>query len=338
MVASWYRAAFIAACLVASSASQANRYTLVDLGPNVFPFEINNEGQIAATTNAHYPLSNQRALAWRFDHWHRLDERAAQAYSIDSDGTAGGSALGSKGRKPYTWGVEGVRYGFTLPRGNHQGAVTRVKHSRAVGWYYPHHGNGVERCFSGGSHGGATEDLGLMAGMNNCIAIDMNAAGQIIGTSEDPEHFWLHGFILKDGVFTNLGALGGEGLPTSAYAINDAGHVVGYSLSTNPGDLHAFMWKDGVMTDIGNDPPRQGSAARSINNEDVAVGNTVAGSSARAVRFEGGQVFTLDDEVDHLDGWKLEVAYSINDSGVIVGYGALSGHKLERGFALIPIP
>ncbi len=44
----------------------------------------------------------------------------------------------------------------------------------------------------------------------------------------------------------------------------------------------------------------------------------------------------LNDLIDPASGWTLRVATGINDSGQIVGVGAIGGH--EHAFRLDPIP
>jgi hypothetical protein len=44
----------------------------------------------------------------------------------------------------------------------------------------------------------------------------------------------------------------------------------------------------------------------------------------------------LNNQVTNLDGWVLQTAESINDSGQIVGYGTRDGNT--RAFLLTPVP
>ncbi len=104
---------------------------------------------------------------------------------------------------------------------------------------------------------------------------------------------------------------------------------------------HAFLWENGTFFDIhdfdipsGGEVP-YGSYANAINNQGQIVGNTR--NDGDALYWENGKGYLLDDLLDGSgDGWHLECARDINDSGQITGYGTHNGSK--RAFLLTPSP
>ncbi len=133
----------------------------------------------------------------------------------------------------------------------------------------------------------------------------------------------------------DLGTLGG--LWGQATAIN-GNRVVGTTM-TSAGRMHATLWtlnaSGGVIsvTDLGTTSQNGSSFAKSINGLGVAVGT----SDFRATRFVGGTATDLNNLIDGLQAaWRLEVAWAITDSGVIVGSGSRLG--FPRAFMLVPCP
>ena len=149
---------------------------------------------------------------------------------------------------------------------------------------------------------GVLHDLGVPPGAAEVFVTDMNADGRILGqtfegngvTWKDGTWTFLglradvaainrhddiagtsfnggveRGFVLRDGVLTDLGALEG-GIASRVTAMNDAAHVVGRA-SVSQDVAHAFLWANGGMRDLGT-LGRRSSAATAINKHDVVVG------------------------------------------------------------------
>jgi probable HAF family extracellular repeat protein len=114
---------------------------------------------------------------------------------------------------------------------------------------------------------GVFRDLGTLDGHQNSVAYGINAAGQIVGTSNTTDPSFERGperaFLWKNGRMTDLGTLGGD--YSAAYGINAAGQVVGTSNTSSGGPEHAFLWEQGVMTDLGTLGGAR-STARAIND------------------------------------------------------------------------
>jgi probable HAF family extracellular repeat protein len=157
-------------------------------------------------------------------------------------------------------------------------------------------------------------------------AIDITASGTIVCGGSEPTVGALRGYVLRDGVVTDLGALNGS--PTGRTypsRINEREVVVGGSESGN-GEDHAFRWERGVMTDL-HSPA--GIAGRTSRAFDVNRAGAVCGaadftddaSDARtAAVWLGGQAIDLG----HLGGGEAWAA-GLNDLGVVVGTSLMPG-------------
>jgi probable HAF family extracellular repeat protein len=94
------------------------------------------------------------------------------------------------------------------------------------------------------------QDLGTLGGTNSS-ALALNAAGQVVGTS-DVSQAARHAFLYSNGSMIDLNsAISSQvGLTlTTATGINDLGQIVGTGVDAN-GNPHAFL-----LTSQGADPP-----------------------------------------------------------------------------------
>ncbi|MQA28775.1 MAG: hypothetical protein GEU82_02900 [Luteitalea sp.] len=140
----------------------------------------------------------------------------------------------------------------------------------------------------------------------------------------------------------DLGTFGGT--DTIATGINEAGQVVGWS-SFPDAAAHAFIWRrhDGLR-DLGT---LGGSISKAldVNNSGQVVGWSLLGGGSTEVHaflWSDGVLTDLNDlAITGREGWQhLERAYSLSDSGVIVGSGLLLNENRLAGhyFALMPVP
>jgi probable HAF family extracellular repeat protein len=206
------------------------------------------------------------------------------------------------------------------------------------------------------------------------FARHINKFGTLAG-SYRPGRFLIHGFIFRDGVFTDIGTLGGE--TSDIYGINDKGTVVGNSLLANNFETHPFVYDDGVMKDLGTFGGRFGRA-QAINNRGEVVGAAwdasniahafiydgaairklfparTGNSNAVAVNDRGAVIGWLDgittsflldngvltmlEEIPEVraGGWSWLVPTGINDRGWITGYANKLGSPGGVAFVLIP--
>jgi probable HAF family extracellular repeat protein len=141
---------------------------------------------------------------------------------------------------------------------------------------------------------------------------DLNDAGHVVGGfyGADGEH----AFFWANGVWTDLGKLGGD--HATAAAVNNLDQVVGWS-DTLPGALRGFRWSASTgMEDLGT-LGGTWSTARDINDAGQVAGSSAnAAGDERATLWQGGQAYDLGV----LPGYASSAAYGISASGEVVGY------------------
>jgi probable HAF family extracellular repeat protein len=205
---------------------------------------------------------------------------------------------------------------------------------------------------------------GSVAAVSPYTMMGLNDHGVFVGTDYDPQNFLPRALMVKEGVLSDLGTLGGS--TASAVAVNNVGQVAGSAALA--GDLvsHAFIWKDGAMQDIGTQRPGS-SYATGINDKGHVAGyffnengqdgflydgatmralprlqtkpftpnalnakdEVVGSDGARAALYTKGKLYVLKNLLDASGtGWKaLDTAASINDKGQIAGCGTYQGVK-----------
>jgi probable HAF family extracellular repeat protein len=306
-------------------AAQAGGYTIVDLGNDIFPNQVNVRGDVAGMSilrGVQPVVYRNGRLHWLCCKGDNLGDGYASAINDHGDvvGQGGDQATA------IMWERGGRRLVLPLPVGTlFVDEVSGVAlDGSTVGIYFGTETG--ERCFRT-SPTGPAQDLGLMGEGDACEATAINKSGQVIaGTANKRRKSTnFHAFLWSAGTFQDLGTLPGQA-SSVATALNDHGQVVGYS-----GD-RAFLWSDGQMMDL--DPANEFVApvAASINNSGVIVGYAGEG----ALRFDVNGPTLLASEVVNLDDWRLTWASSINDYGVIVGQGDHAGGF--HAFMLVPLP
>jgi probable HAF family extracellular repeat protein len=160
---------------------------------------------------------------------------------------------------------------------------------------------------------------GTMFDLGPGQATAINPAGLVVGTNSAA-----HAALWEKGRVTDLGTLGG--CCSQATGINPAGQVVGAS-QTSGGDFHAFLWQKGVMLDLGTLGGTI-SWAEGITPSGKVIGwSSLAGGRGdgqlHAFLWENGVMTDLGT----LGGSQAE-AFAINPRGQVVG----SVHGLGRAF------
>jgi probable HAF family extracellular repeat protein len=148
------------------------------------------------------------------------------------------------------------------------------------------------------SQSGGTRFLGQLASDSASEATDINAVGQVVGTS---------GII---GPYPPPGSIH----PTYYVANQD------------------FLWQAGTMTGLGINSYTSGNTSIlhhvAINNNGQVVGNNYL--------WQAGTVVNLNNLPDPASGWTLSTSPGINDVGQVVGQGTINGEV--HGFLLSPPP
>lgn len=176
--------------------------------------------------------------------------------------------------------------------------------------------------------GGKVKLLGTLGGSTS-TAEDINDKGVIVGSSALAGDTAVHAFVYRNGQMTDLN------WPwTMSYArsINAHGHIVGWSGETVH-TSHAILDKGTTIIDLGRH-----SSAQGINNLDQVVGSKTVDGESFGFIYTHGRLYDLNKRLDATSdpGWKIRVAYDINDAGVIVGWGILNGSY--QPVVLTPVP
>jgi len=167
-----------------------------------------------------------------------------------------------------------------------------------------------------------------------------------------------HAFARLNGNYVDLGTLSDPSLHSAARSISEDNYVVGYS--ETPSDSanrpnHAFIWFDsdgdnesdlGEMKDLGilSGGANVASEAYDINASHQIVGTAelTSGGTKHAVlwhdddcngQYGPSEIRDLNNLISD-PSWTLQYAQSINDGGLIVGFGLHSGQL--SGFLLTP--
>jgi probable HAF family extracellular repeat protein len=152
----------------------------------------------------------------------------------------------------------------------------------------------------------------------------INDAGVVVGTYVDGTAN--RAFMMRNGVLTDLGALGAHAsdpnASSSANAINARNQVAGIS------NGRAFLYEAGAMRDLGT-LGGNSSVARGINSRGEIVGMSADG-------FGSPTPFIYHGKMQTLPGTSYSAAIAINNRGQIVGSGEgiygflIEGEKVTR--------
>jgi probable HAF family extracellular repeat protein len=306
----------LAACLIAAGATgaaQANRYTLVDLGPAKYPSQINDRDQIAGSGR------NDHAIVWRAGRWHKLDAQVSHAEAING----AGDVAGDNGDGPVLWQRHEPARALPLPDSATFGLAFGINDALTVVGLFFQNADNTIRCFEW-TEGGGSVDLGFMGAGDHCEASAINRRGQVTGEASTTPLGPPHAFVFQDGAFADLGTLP-QGDGSQGLAINSHGDVAGRATVPPLDDMHwhAAVWRDGQLVDLDPDSTINQSVAADINDRGDIVGTVTIDDqfTQRAVRFTSRGIVKLDGEVRNLAGWHVIQAQGVNLQGDIVGVG-----------------
>jgi probable HAF family extracellular repeat protein len=134
---------------------------------------------------------------------------------------------------------------------------------------------------------GELTDFGSVFGDDFNTANYVNAAGQIIGSSDLANNFYAHAFLYDHGTITDLLTLPGDQI-SWGLGINNVGQIVGTSGLRDPDQqdgpplyselcpCHAVLWQNGKVIDLGKHVPSQYSLelALAITDDGVILAKT----------------------------------------------------------------
>ncbi len=167
-------------------------------------------------------------------------------------------------------------------------------------------------------------------------AVAINNLNQVTGgTGYADSFFWS-----QETGFTLINPPGPGGYDWAS-DINNLGQVVGTAGSPSAGregyvwSLNGPVFNIGLLPDI--DPGLGGTSAIGINDNGQVVGSFASSSLDnyfRAILYEEGTLYDLNNLIPANSGWILEEALDINNQGQIVGTGVVNGQ--EQDFLLTP--
>jgi probable HAF family extracellular repeat protein len=199
---------------------------------------------------------------------------------------------------------------------------------------------------------GTLTDLGALPGTNSSAAVAINAAGWILGVSENGLTDALSGFpeiravLWKHDQLTELGALGNLVFPQN---LNNVGQAIGgfenttpdpFSLFGLPTQTRAFLWQKGVMQDIGT-LGGPDAFAFSINERGQVAGmsytnavpnETTGIPTLEPFLWDHGKMNSLGTLGGTVGSPGAEGSIMLNNRGQIIGTSNLAGDLSTHAF------
>jgi probable HAF family extracellular repeat protein len=180
-------------------------------------------------------------------------------------------------------------------------------------------------------------DEGCLPSAPYCYTDDINANLQVTGTA----YFFnnnskYHAFLWSNAKgWKDLGAL--QGGNSQGIWMTDSGLVAGTSTSAQyPNGVSVYWDTTGKIHNIGTLPGGNSSSPGYISDSGTILGqSTVSGGDTHAYMWtQKTGMRDLNNMIPPHSGWDLHHAASINNAGVIVGYGTING--VDHAFQLTP--
>ena len=327
-------------------------YTLVDLGPNVAPKDINNDGIVVGARNVgQYPT-----IAFLYDSASGLlDLDGTVAYAINDAGVIAGNTLTGafvldESNKLHEWDEQGA-YGISetgLISGNKAGRnpyrTTSVPYNPAVYEGGKWDVMDIAQVYPRGTRQGVYADIFLLDDVNDAgFAVGSKRRYGLVGSSA----------IMIAPPYNSINSLADVTyLPTpaggAASAINDANIIVGTTgNNSRTGDYAtAFVYDGGETPILLGTLGGLRSSGLDINECNTVVGSSDTGAGVLSHAFiwnaecnglDAAGMEDLNVKLDKPDNWVLTSAAAINERGDIVGTAQVmtdSGAE-NHGFLLL---
>jgi probable HAF family extracellular repeat protein len=322
------QAAVVAAASLVAVPAHANSYHLVDLGPGPLALAVNDSGIVLGSPTK----AEHRGKYYRDGRWHPLRPAGGTINGGNGSLNASSDIVG----QTFDAGT-GVFTGVVWPHLGRPVAVALPPDAVGDGSPYAISNSGIIV----GLYSNTRQEYrtfmtmpdGQSASLGDfyCQPYAVNDHAEVACYNNRRGYRW------KNGEFQDLGTLPG-GTWVYVEGMNRQGQIVGTAGTSQSPSGDAFLWSDGIMTDLGGLAGYIGLTAFAINDHGEIVGTGALQSdlSGHAMRFANGRAYLLEGEVDKLSDWKLLSASSINNEGVIVGYGKRTDLKW-RSFMLIPM-
>ncbi|MHB8636140.1 MAG: hypothetical protein ACYC96_06685 [Fimbriimonadaceae bacterium] len=314
----------------AATFASAQNYRIIDLSPGspfngTLAYGISSNGLITGT-GIDPVTAEYHAFILQNGVYQDLGD-FGYPYGADGDAINNAGQLAATGYGP---GYNALIYsnGVATPVGTIDGGYS-------VGLSINSSGNIVGRAVNGdGGNQGFSYINGNFTALSVDIARSINDLNQFVGSIG---YYWSYGgyihgvehaFVNTAGVVTDLGDLGGGPRSnTEAYGINNLGQITGYSTAAD-GTLHAFLYSGGVMSDLGTFAPYY-TRGISINDAGEVLGTieTYVGGPVGYFLYSNGVLHNFTDLLDSSAApWTQLTMTQINNSGYVVGYGAVNGN------------
>jgi len=174
------------------------------------------------------------------------------------------------------------------------------------------------------------KDLGTLGG-NTSQAYALNNSGQVVGFSNISNNVYAHA-VLFSGTGSNnvdLDSQGSVSYVGEARGINDSGQIIGWAY-TSSGRYEATLFTASgkvILGDLCNSPTA--SEAQAINGAGTVIGYADdCFFTAQGCRFSGQGSNNVS--LGGIGGGINGIAYDINASGQIVGYGTRSDNQAQH--------
>lgn len=181
--------------------------------------------------------------------------------------------------------------------------------------------------------GSTMSDLNPFFGGDYSDAADINDSGTIVGEARFAGSPIIHGYVLQNGLVTNLGL--SSPITSEANAINNNGDVAGGAYFDGVHE-HPMKYIGGKITDLGLLPNTSGGTVTAINDAGIIVGFCFISSQKRGFLYSEGVMKDLTGLLPAGSGWTVQMALDINSAGKITGT-ARNAQGQKHAVILTPI-